>query len=397
MDIGTIKNHPAYGPMEVRGKISNYLRVTFLNTGHVITTQTGHFNNLQCVDDMYKWYVKQIYTTPVGPAFIISFLGPIINHEPTVRIQFGNTGFICNTTIENLVTGNVIDPSYDIMMEKIYLSHNMELDKRLIDIDRFYSSHLCGLFKILSIHRKDRCYIQFIKTGYVTEVSLSKALEGKVDDKFQTQIIPFDRTYLGMDYDRWIRYRLNDRWHNMVARCTNENAACYNVYGGIGVSVVDRWMNFDTFAQDAVHLPQFDKFYNYPFLYCLDKDYLQLAKPKAQRIYSPDTCFFLYNNDNINIEAFEKRREHPEMYSSQYYGVCTKNNGRTFRAAIKINRIELFLKTFSNEIAAASCYNWHHRKNHCYELFPLFNDINEMDPTEFIQYNVNPITLYHLI
>ena len=44
-------------------------------------------------------------------------------------------------------------------------------------------------------------------------------------------------------------------WANMIARCTNENAPNYHHYGGRGISVCDRWFQFENFIKDMGSKP----------------------------------------------------------------------------------------------------------------------------------------------
>lgn len=40
------------------------------------------------------------------------------------------------------------------------------------------------------------------------------------------------------------------RWTAMIQRCTNPNNTSYHKYGARGITVCDRWMNFDSFYED---------------------------------------------------------------------------------------------------------------------------------------------------
>lgn len=44
-------------------------------------------------------------------------------------------------------------------------------------------------------------------------------------------------------------------WAGMIARCTNPNNAHYKYYGGVGISVCDRWHSFSNFLQDMGEKP----------------------------------------------------------------------------------------------------------------------------------------------
>lgn len=44
-------------------------------------------------------------------------------------------------------------------------------------------------------------------------------------------------------------------WRGMLARCLNKKAASYQHYGGRGVKVCDRWMEFENFLEDMWERP----------------------------------------------------------------------------------------------------------------------------------------------
>jgi len=44
-------------------------------------------------------------------------------------------------------------------------------------------------------------------------------------------------------------------WMNMKGRCLNPNHRDYAIYGGRGISICDRWLNFEEFLEDMGHRP----------------------------------------------------------------------------------------------------------------------------------------------
>lgn len=51
------------------------------------------------------------------------------------------------------------------------------------------------------------------------------------------------------------RTSLHNIWWGMIQRCANENNPNYKNYGGRGISVCERWMNFENFLQDMGERP----------------------------------------------------------------------------------------------------------------------------------------------
>ena len=45
-------------------------------------------------------------------------------------------------------------------------------------------------------------------------------------------------------------------WRGMVTRCNNPNAWNYRYYGGRGISVCERWLDFEAFAKDMGERPE---------------------------------------------------------------------------------------------------------------------------------------------
>jgi hypothetical protein len=49
--------------------------------------------------------------------------------------------------------------------------------------------------------------------------------------------------------------RTHKTWESMVSRCTNENDPSYSAYGGRGITVCARWMQFEFFHIDMGDRP----------------------------------------------------------------------------------------------------------------------------------------------
>ena len=45
-------------------------------------------------------------------------------------------------------------------------------------------------------------------------------------------------------------------WQGMIQRCTNKSCAAYRHYGGRGIKVCDRWLNFENFIADIGMRPE---------------------------------------------------------------------------------------------------------------------------------------------
>lgn len=69
----------------------------------------------------------------------------------------------------------------------------------------------------------------------------------------------------------------------MKSRCLNPNVPCYNRYGGRGINVVDRWLDFDNFY--------YDMFPGY-------SDMLQLDRVNNNSDYNSNNCRWVTPKEN---------------------------------------------------------------------------------------------------
>ena len=44
---------------------------------------------------------------------------------------------------------------------------------------------------------------------------------------------------------------MHNRWWSMIQRCTDKNCKAYPAYGGRGITVCERWMDFNNFLEDV--------------------------------------------------------------------------------------------------------------------------------------------------
>ena len=257
---------------------------------------------------------------------------------------------------------------------------------KLIEEQTILQSNNSGPFIIIKdlgrINGRNKVRIKFINTGYEYDVLLNNAINHRVKDPTLNGVSSdFDIARFD-NYDIYIDNLLKQIYCHMIDRCHNNKSQKYNTYGEIGIKVCDEWINdINTFLQDAKCLPGFDKFYKNPYLYQLDKDYIQMNIPKHKRIYSKTTCMFLYYQDNSNLKVIENQQD-------GLYGIEINSAGN-FYARIKINGARINIGTFNNQIAAANAFNYWQLYFHNFELIPLLNNVPYMPPDEFIKYNVH--------
>jgi len=200
--------------------------------------------------------------------------------------------------------------------------------------------------------------IRFLNTGYETVVTLQNALNGIAVDN-SNFIAIYGEKYLQLEgklnpLDRRILKLL----YNIVSRCHNPNYEGYERYGAKGVKVCDEWrFNPEQFISDFKTLPGYSDWLNAynlgdPSNFHIDKDMLQQDIPLDQKVYSKATCCIIPNQLNTRIKKNENK-------TSEYIGVYKKSDDvNSWTARIIHNAIDYRLGTYSNEIAAASVFNY---------------------------------------
>lgn len=90
---------------------------------------------------------------------------------------------------------------------------------------------------------------------------------------------------------------LKKTWEGMISRCYNKKDIGYHLYGGCGVAVCDRWLEFQAFAEDAEKLPNWELKKKNPRKYVLDKDGIG-----SGFLYSPENCQWITQQENANLK-----------------------------------------------------------------------------------------------
>lgn len=255
-------------------------------------------------------------------------------------------------------------------------------------------SNTSGPFIIIEdlgvVNNRQRVIIKFINTNYESNVLLDNALNHRVkDNTLSTVSNDFDYSRIP-NYNEYINCILKQTYRHMIDRCYNINSPKYKSYGNIGIKICDRWKNINNFIYDCSLIDGYNKFYYKPYLYQLDKDYKQINIPKNKRIYSLETCTFLYYQDNSNLKTIDNSKRN-DMYGIEI------NSAGNYHVRIKINGTRLDIGTFTNHIAAANAFNYWQNYFHNFELVPLLNNVPYMHPNEFIKYNTRPKNICKIV
>lgn len=300
-------------------------------------------------------YDKIYYSNSCGPFKIIEDLGRDERSRLFVKIKFIETGTEKVVRYDIAIAGKIIDDLYNINFEKIYNS-------------LYYGPFKIIEYKGRNIESKRIVRIKFLNTGFENDVLLRFALKGLVKDyTVNCENISLDKNLDIITYDEFIISILEKRWNGMIQRCYNINNEKYPEYGGIGVTVCERWKNVDNYISDMFLVENFIYFYNNPNKYQLDKDYLQMNIPKSQRVYGPGRCIFLSIYDNANLAIKEKH------INGDLYGVRELPNGN-YQVSFSVDGSKVFLGIYSNKMAAANAYNYYYINYSKAELIQLLNE-----------------------
>lgn len=134
--------------------------------------------------------------------------------------------------------------------------------------------------------------IQYLSSGYITEVYESNAKKGKVKDPYKISSYGFG--YLGEFKKVPYHKQAKQLWTNMIKRCYCEK----DESGYFGTAFVDeRWKCFANFLEDLPTLDNFEKWlewYETGEKYNLDKD----LKYPGNKVYSREACAFVSEYEN---------------------------------------------------------------------------------------------------
>jgi hypothetical protein len=126
--------------------------------------------------------------------------------------------------------------------------------------------------------------LRFLDTNYEFESEYGNLKKGVFKDYNRPTVYGVGYSFRHAKKDSSVCYKT---WHHMLERCYDKKRKTYNLYGGNGVRVCDRWLYLKNFIEDIKEIPNYDKYIASPNLYSLDKDILGNGK-----LYSKETCMF---------------------------------------------------------------------------------------------------------
>jgi len=243
-----------------------------------------------------------------------------------------------------------------------------------IDLDKIYETKRGEQYKIIQILGARRnssgknetwVRIKFLVSGYEKDLTFTNANRGITAD-------PYTIDVLGVGYkgeiEKGYDQAIYNRWFSMLSRCHNKNDQSYPNYGGVGVTVCDRWHCFANFYEDFQKLPGYEEFVAAPLelkgFYHLDKDLKQQNLAPHEKVYSPETCTILFISKNSRLANRDKiYRSNNNMLINNnlerkpmYFGV-QEINGK-YHVSISHMGIIYNIGDFYHAECAANAYNY---------------------------------------
>lgn len=143
----------------------------------------------------------------------------------------------------------------------------------------------------------DQVEVQFENTGYIIKTRKDKLKSGGFKDHTSPSVKGV--ACLGVpssEITEEMRSFLNI-WRGMIARCYDPNKDTYKYYGGKGVHVSNRWLNFSNFYEDVRKIEGWDEEVPQE----LDKDILGNGF-----LYSLKTCKWVSKKENMEARGFRE-------------------------------------------------------------------------------------------
>lgn len=105
-------------------------------------------------------------------------------------------------------------------------------------------------------------------------------------------------------------------WHSMVQRCTNPKNTSFYKYGGIGIPVCERWLNFENFYEDMGERPEG----------------MTLDRIDPFGGYSPENCRW------ATVEKQNTNKRKSSRNKTGVVGVCWSKSRGKWLATISVNK-----------------------------------------------------------
>lgn len=124
------------------------------------------------------------------------------------------------------------------------MSQEVEILRRLKTMDKYGRWKTNGESKIINTHRYILCKCECGESRYVM-LNMLKSGRSKSCGCFQKEIMSKIKKIHGLEGTPTYK-----SWRGLKYRCLNRNAQQFSRYGGRGIKVCDRWLDFKNFVED---------------------------------------------------------------------------------------------------------------------------------------------------
>lgn len=197
--------------------------------------------------------------------------------------------------IKFLRTGNEKIASLSVICRGTVKDDGVLENKKKYQKGEHYANNTGDKYEIIEEKDGINRVIRFNDTGYVKTTTIAEIKKGSIKDNYKKTI--FGIGYLG-DIDKFRRetvYKtLYSRWYKMIQRCYDKTCLDFKNYGGVGVTVCDRWHSLSNYITDIKKVKGYENIVNAPKLWEIDKD----LKSLDCKIYSPDTVTIIRREEN---------------------------------------------------------------------------------------------------
>lgn len=234
------------------------------------------------------------------------------NNKIIYKCKFLNTNNICYRGEFDIKKGSIVDSKYE---EESFIS-------------KIYPQKCGDDLKILrktDIKYKSNSYLyecEFLKYPCKVLAYKNHILQGQVYNYLYPSVC--NKGYLGIGiYNKNNCQNIYNIWYCILSRCYNKKDKNYKNYGIKGITICEKWLNFQNFAAWYEENSSWN-INNYKL--DLDKDILANINHLETKIYSPETCLLIpselngfLGGDNLK-SGITKNIKFQSKYNGIYLG-----------------------------------------------------------------------------
>lgn len=178
-----------------------------------------------------------------------------------------------------------------------------------------------------------------------------------------------------------VHKKMHELWRSMIGRCYSNKNHSYHNYGGRGVRVCDKWLNYDGFLDDVDNIDGYDLDLLLSGELQLDKD----IKIKGNKIYSLENCKFVTLKENSANRRNNKYFVAINLYTEE---VVLSNNREEFCKERNLD------SSTSWRVLQSSLGKRYNGKRHMQHKGWTFQYLNRFDIKEFYEIANNKKVCY---